>query len=173
MRSITRITAIRASKFYFDDKWPCCSGTLPQVAADYHILGYFHDGDGVYVNLYMPSTLKWTAENGAHLALTQSGGYPLDGGCAMVMKASKSADFALRLRIPVGAAVAGQAAEIRVNGLAVNAPVDKGFAVAAAQVEGWGSRGVDAADADAAGGDRCRSIPTLWRWCAGRWCYLR
>jgi len=117
-----------ASKFYFDDKWPCCSGTLPQVAADYHILGYFHDGDRVYVNLYMPSTLKWTAGDGAHLALTQSTAYPIDGRIEMVMKASKSAEFALRLRIPKWAAVAGQAAEIRVNGLAVNAPVDKGFA---------------------------------------------
>ena len=117
-----------ASNFYFDDKWPCCSGTLPQVAADYHILGYFHDGDGVYVNLYMPSTLKWTAGDGAHLALTQSTAYPIDGRIEMVMKASKSAEFALRLRIPKWAAVAGQAAEIRVNGLAVNAPVDKGFA---------------------------------------------
>jgi len=116
------------SKFYFDDKWPCCSGTLPQVAADYHILGYFHDGDGVYVNLYMPSTLKWTAENGAHLTLTQSGGYPIDGNIAMVVQGSKSANFALRLRIPAWASLDGGAAEIRVNGMAVNAPVDKGFA---------------------------------------------
>ena len=23
---------------YFPDRWPCCSGTLPQVAADYRIL---------------------------------------------------------------------------------------------------------------------------------------
>jgi DUF1680 family protein len=116
------------SKFYFDDKWPCCSGTLPQVAADYHILGYFHDGDGVYVNLYIPSTLKWTAENGAHMTLTQSGGYPIDGNIAMVLQGSKSANFALRLRIPAWASLDGGAAEIRVNGMAVNAPMDKGFA---------------------------------------------
>jgi len=116
------------NKFYFDDKWPCCSGTLPQVAADYHILGYFHDGDGVYVNLYIPSTLKWTAENGAHLTLTQSGGYPIDGNIAMVVQGSKGANFALRLRIPAWTTLDGGAAEIRVNGMAVNAPVSKGFA---------------------------------------------
>jgi len=112
------------SKFYFDDKWPCCSGTLPQVAADYHILGYLRDDDGVYVNLYMPSTLKWTAENGAHLSLTQSGGYPLDGRIAMVVKASRATNMTLWLRIPAWA----QGAEIKVNGMVMLAPVDKGFA---------------------------------------------
>jgi uncharacterized protein len=114
-----------AAKFYFEDKWPCCSGTLPQVAADYRILSYFHDSDGVYVNLYLPSTLKWTGAHGAHLALTQSGGYPLEGRVEMVLKASKAESFALRLRVP---AWAGGDAQIRVNGLPAAAPVAKGFA---------------------------------------------
>ena len=64
------------SKFYFADRWPCCSGTLPQVAADYRILIYFRDPAGVYVNLYLPSALKWTAADGAQVSLTQSGDYP-------------------------------------------------------------------------------------------------
>jgi len=115
-----------ATKFYFDDKWPCCSGTLPQVAADYRILGYFHDGDGVYVNLYMPSTLKWPAKSGARIQLTQSTAYPIDGRIEMVVKTSKTAEFTLRLRIPAWAQGDSSAA-IRVNGLVVNAPVDKGF----------------------------------------------
>ncbi|WP_263350253.1 glycoside hydrolase family 127 protein [Acidicapsa acidisoli] len=120
-----------ATKFYFDDAWPCCSGTLPQVAADYHILGYFRDDDGVWVNLYMPSTLKWTGSHGARMSLTQAGGYPLEGNVALVVKASKAEEFALRLRIPAWAGqdgLGGQVAEIKVNGLAVNAAVDKGFA---------------------------------------------
>jgi DUF1680 family protein len=113
------------NKFYFNDKWPCCAGTLPQVTADYHILGYFHDSDGIYVNLYLPSTLKWTGTHGAHLSLTQSTAYPLDGNVALVVKASKSENFAMRLRIP---AWAQDQANIRVNGLPAQAPVDKGFA---------------------------------------------
>jgi DUF1680 family protein len=121
------------SKFYFDDKFPCCAGTLPQVAADYRILSYFHDGDGVYVNLYLPSTLKWTGANGARLALTQSGGYPLDGHIALVLRASKATDMALRLRIPAwaqGNANTGDAStSIQVNGLPVSAPVTAGFAM--------------------------------------------
>ena len=122
-----------ATKFFFDDKFPCCAGTLPQVAADYRILGYFHDREGIYVNLYMPSTLKWIDGNGAQLTLTQSGGYPLDGRISMVLKASKSTNMAIRLRIPAWAQndaieANGFTPKIRVNGLPVNAPVTKGFA---------------------------------------------
>jgi len=117
------------SKFYFDDKWPCCAGTLPQVAADYHILGYFHDRDGVYVNLYLPSTLKWVADDGAQLALTQSGGYPLDGQVKMRISASRASNFALRLRIPAWAqSETDSATAVMVNGLPVKVPVTSGFA---------------------------------------------
>jgi uncharacterized protein len=115
------------NKFYFDDKFPCCAGTLPQVAADYRILGYLRDSDGVYVNLYLPSTLKWTGSHGSQLSLTQSGGYPLEGRIELVLKASKSENFALRLRIPQWAAT-DSAPQIRVNGLPAQAPVTQGFA---------------------------------------------
>jgi DUF1680 family protein len=91
------------SKFYFDDRWPCCAGTLPQVAADYRISAYFRDPEGLWVNLYLPSTLKWTGQHGAHMELTQTGGYPLDGRVEMLLKASKGENFALRLRIPAWA----------------------------------------------------------------------
>jgi hypothetical protein len=115
-----------AKKVYFPDKWPCCSGTLPQVAADYHILTYFHDGSGgVYVNLYHPSTLHWTAHNGAQMTLAQSGSYPHDGDIAFRLTASRPGEFALRLRVPAWAA---GGARIAVNGAPVNAPVKAGFA---------------------------------------------
>ena len=58
-------------------KWPCCSGTLPQIAADYRISAYFRSERGVYVNLYLPSTLRWNAR-GAQFALRQTTAYPYD-----------------------------------------------------------------------------------------------
>ncbi len=116
------------SKFYHPDRWPCCSGTLPQVAADYRILTYFRDPAGIYVNLYLPSTLKWTATDGAQLSLTQSGDYPIGGRIAMTLRSSRPSDFAMRLRIPAWASDSGSAAVIRVNGAPVSAPVTTGFA---------------------------------------------
>jgi hypothetical protein len=115
-----------ASKVYFPDAWPCCSGTLPQVAADYRILAYFHDQGGVFVNLYLPSTLRWINADGAQIALTQSGEYPLEGKIAITLRASRPADFALRLRIPAWSAQ--HAPAISINGVPVAPPMLTGFA---------------------------------------------
>jgi DUF1680 family protein len=95
----------------FEDEWPCCSGTLPQVAADYRISTYFSDEDGVFVNLYIPSTLRWE-QSDAQVSLTQSGTYPLDDHVTFEISASRPASFSLRLRIPAWA----QEPSIRVNG---------------------------------------------------------
>ena len=111
-----------ARKVYFDDAWPCCSGTLPQVTADYRILIYFHDAGGVFVNLYLPSTLHWTGTDGALLSLTQTGGYPVESKIAMHLRASRPSRFALRLRIPAFAKHT-----IRVNGERAAAPIQNGF----------------------------------------------
>ncbi|HEX4019843.1 MAG TPA: beta-L-arabinofuranosidase domain-containing protein [Acidobacteriaceae bacterium] len=118
------------SKHYFPYAWPCCSGTLPQVAADYRILTYFHDAAGIYVNLYQPSTLKWTTRDGVQFGLTQSGDYPMEGNISMIMRASRPSEFAVRLRIPAWASGPALASKttIRVNGNRVAVPTNAGFA---------------------------------------------
>jgi DUF1680 family protein len=110
-------------KVYFPDAWPCCSGTLPQVTADYRILAYFRDEKGLFVNLYLPSTLRWTSEDGAQIGLTQSGDYPFDGRISMRVSASRPSAFAVRLRIPAWATP-----QIRVNGEVAAVEMEKGFA---------------------------------------------
>jgi DUF1680 family protein len=97
-------------KVYKENRWPCCSGTLPQVAADYRINAYFCDARDVYVNLYIPSTLRWT-QDGAQVSLTQNSAYPFDGVIKFEISASKPADFAIHLRIPAWA----QGASVFVN----------------------------------------------------------
>lgn len=108
-------------KAYHNARWPCCSGTLPQVAADYRINTYFRDPDGVYVNLYIPSTLRWT-QGGTQVSLTQKSAYPFDGAVRFDIAVSKTTDFAVHLRIPVWA----DGASIFVNGGAVPTTVDPG-----------------------------------------------
>jgi uncharacterized protein len=119
----------KGARTYFPDRWPCCSGTLPQVAADYHVLIYFRDPAGVYVNLYTPSTGNWIAADGTRLALTQSGDYTNDGRVRLDLEASGSSRFRLRLRIP-GWSLQGEGRpEIRVNGAKVAVDAASGFAV--------------------------------------------
>ena len=64
-------------KVWYGNKWPCCSGTFPQLAADYHISTYLRSADGVYVNLFAPSKVRWT-EGAATCSLTQETNYPFD-----------------------------------------------------------------------------------------------
>jgi uncharacterized protein len=117
------------SRTYFPDRWPCCSGTLPQVAADYHVLIYFRDSAGVYVNLYTPSTGRWTGADGTRLALAQSGGYPDDGHVRLDLKACRSTRFSMRLRIPGWSNLGGDTPKLRVNGKQVPVETRLGFAV--------------------------------------------
>jgi len=98
-------------KVYHDGNWACCSGTLPQVAADYRINTYFRDGRGVYVNLYIPSTLRWT-QGGSQIELTQKSEYPYDPQVTFEVTASRPAQFPVNLRIPAWA----DGASVTVNG---------------------------------------------------------
>ena len=120
-------------KNYFSDAWPCCSGTLPQVTADYRIMTYFHDADGVYVNLYHPSTLRATTPGGAQLTLTQNGDYPIGENIALRLNLSRPDTFALRLRIPAWAVTGAAPPVIAVNGRNAPATASKGFATISRQ----------------------------------------
>ena len=86
-------------KGYHRDKWPCCSGTFPQLTADYHISAYFRSSDGVYVNLYVPSKLRWEAA-GTRLGLEQQTKYPLESTVQLQISASRPVEHTIYLRIP-------------------------------------------------------------------------
>lgn len=100
-----------AERVYKQAHWACCSGTLPQVAADYRINIYFRAPQSVYVNLYVPSTLQWI-ENGAALRLTQEGEYPFEDRVAFSVASSQPTDLTLHFRIPEWA----EGAQVFVNG---------------------------------------------------------
>jgi DUF1680 family protein len=101
----------RGSKVYSPHRWPCCSGTMPQVATDYRINTHFRDGRDVFVNLYIPSTVRWT-QDGAQISLTQRGDYPYEPHMTFEVKTSKRVDFGVNLRIPSWA----EGASVTVNG---------------------------------------------------------
>lgn len=111
-----------AQRVYKEARWACCSGTLPQVAADYRINLYLRRPRSVYVNLYVPSTLRWE-DDGTQLSLTQTGNYPYGGRIAFLLTASKPADVTLHFRIPAWA----HGAQIRVNGEALPVPIPGRF----------------------------------------------
>ena len=100
-----------AKRVYKQFRWPCCSGTLPQVATDYRINMYFRGPQAVYVNLYLPSTLRWM-ENGTALSLTQEGDYPYEDRVTFTLTGSQPTELTLNFRIPAWA----EGAAVFVNG---------------------------------------------------------
>jgi hypothetical protein len=101
-----------ATKFYHQDKWPCCSGTFPQITADYGISSYLSAPDGVYVNLYVPSQLSWS-QHGTRCTLVQRTQYPYSSETSMELQMEKPESFSIYLRVP---AWAGSATHLAVNG---------------------------------------------------------
>jgi len=104
-----------ANKGYHRDKWPCCSGTFPQLTADYGISSYFHDRRDLYVNLYTPSRVTWNRGD-ARIALTQRTTYPSNLSSTIEVSADTPETLAICLRIP---AWAGPKSRAQVNGLRV------------------------------------------------------
>lgn len=88
-----------AKKVYYKDKWPCCSGTFPQLAADYGISSYYRGKDGIYVNLFVPSRVSWS-QNNTRCTLTQETNYPTANTTQLKLEMARPETFTVYLRIP-------------------------------------------------------------------------
>lgn len=113
-------------KAWYKDKWPCCSGTFPQLAADYHISTYLRSHDGIYVNLFTPSSVQWT-DGGTKLGLAQVTSYPLDNKIELQVSSSEPHDCTIYVRIP---AWATPNPVVMVNGKRVADAIEPGHFVA-------------------------------------------
>jgi DUF1680 family protein len=92
-----------AKKVWYGQKWPCCSGTFPQLAADYHVSTYLRSTDGVYVNLFTPSKVQWN-DGGARCGLKQETKYPFDNKVQIQVSGSQPQEYTIYVRIPGWAA---------------------------------------------------------------------
>ncbi|MGB2625920.1 MAG: beta-L-arabinofuranosidase domain-containing protein, partial [Candidatus Acidiferrum sp.] len=111
-----------AKKVYYKDKWPCCSGTFPQLTADYGISSYYPATDGIYINLFLPSKVTWK-QNGTPYTLTQQTKYPTSNTTQFQLEIARSEDFTMYLRVP---AWSDAKTRISVNGKRVDSDVVPG-----------------------------------------------
>ncbi len=108
-------------RVYYPHAWPCCSGTLPQVATDYGISAYFREPRGMLVNLYVPSTVTWK-QNGAILRLQQEGEYPARDHVLFTVQSDTPEEFSLSFRIPAWT----RDPQLRVNGMRWDVELEPG-----------------------------------------------
>src|SRR5579863_1411610 len=111
-----------AKKVYYKDKWPCCSGTFPQLTADYGISSYYPAKDGIYVNLFLPSKVSWM-QDGSHVTLTQQTNYPVSNTTQLQLETPRAEEFTIYLRVP---AWADAKTRLSVNGKKIEGDVIPG-----------------------------------------------
>jgi DUF1680 family protein len=93
----------------FDSFW-CCTGTGMENHAKYGDSIYFHDGDGLFVNLFIASELDWTEKG---IKIRQETRFPEEAKTALVISAAKPVELTLRIRIPAWIAEGGA---VSING---------------------------------------------------------
>ncbi|MFB3828326.1 MAG: glycoside hydrolase family 127 protein [Bryobacteraceae bacterium] len=116
---------------------PCCVGNIPRTLLMMPTWAYAKAPDGVYVNMYIGSTITLENAAGADIEMVQETEYPWKGKVALTVNPKAPKTFTLRLRIPNRTTSRLYTPEPEVNGivsLAVNgAPVKpairRGYAV--------------------------------------------
>ncbi len=88
-----------ARKVYFNSAWPCCSGTYAQITADYPLDIYFHDDNGLYINLFTPSRVRWQHDH-QDISVEQITQFPQSDTTTLIVHTHRPARFGLNVRVP-------------------------------------------------------------------------
>jgi DUF1680 family protein len=80
-----------------EDSFWCCTGTGMENHVKYRDSIYFHDGESLYVNLFIPSTVRWKEQD---VVLAQSTAFPESPTSRFTLKLQRPTTFALKLRHP-------------------------------------------------------------------------
>jgi len=101
----------------FNSMW-CCVGTGIENHSKYGDTIYFHNGDTLWVNLFIPSELAWEEKG---VTVRQETGFPREETTTLTVSAKRPRKFALRVRVPFWAK---EGAEVRVNGKKVKSEAE-------------------------------------------------
>ena len=107
-----------------EDSFWCCTGTGVESQTKYGDSIYWHDADGLLVNLFIPSELAWP-ERG--LTLRQQTHYPAEDSTRLELRCRQPQELTLRIRYP---GWAQRGLSLSVNGQAVSHNAQPGSFVA-------------------------------------------
>ena len=93
----------------YDSFW-CCTGTGMENHAKYGDSIYFHDGAGLFINLFIASEVTW-AEKG--LKVRQETRFPEEPKTTLLVSTAKPVEIALHIRVPGWIA---DGSSVKVNG---------------------------------------------------------
>ena len=118
---------------------PCCVGNIPRTLLMVPTWAYAKAPDGVYVNMYIGSTITLENAAGTDVEMVQETDYPWSGKIAITVNPKAHKNFAVRLRVPnrttsklyTPTPEVNGLVSLAVNGKAVKPVMEKGYAVIA------------------------------------------
>jgi len=79
---------------------PCCVGNIPRTLLMVPTWTYVKSDDGVYVNLFIGSTIKVDGIAGTNVEMIQETNYPWDGNVSITINPDESKTFSIHVRVP-------------------------------------------------------------------------
>ncbi len=116
---------------------PCCVGNISRTLLMLPTWVYAKSADGVYVNLFVGSTITVENVGGSDIEMVQATEYPWNGKVSITVNPKVARNFSVRIRVPDRGVSslyhvtpdANGVTSIAVNGSAVKPAIDKGYAV--------------------------------------------
>lgn len=102
-----------------EDSFWCCTGTGMENHVKYRDSIYFHDDRAIVVNLFIPSSVRWSAKDAV---LTQATSFPEAPSTSLRWTLKRPTEMVLKLRHPGWS----RTASVLVNGTEVTQSVDAG-----------------------------------------------
>ncbi|HTS12677.1 MAG TPA: beta-L-arabinofuranosidase domain-containing protein [Candidatus Limnocylindrales bacterium] len=93
----------------FNSFW-CCTGTGAEEFSKFADSIYFHNGDSVFVNLFIPSEVRWKEKG---ITIRQETRFPAEAGSTFIVKTAQPVEAGVNIRIPTWVGDGGSAS---VNG---------------------------------------------------------
>ncbi len=79
---------------------PCCVGNIPRTLLMIPTWTYVKGKDGLYVNMYIGSTIKVEKVAGTDVEMIQKTDYPWNGKVSLVVNPAKPSKFTIFVRVP-------------------------------------------------------------------------
>ncbi|UDF05277.1 glycoside hydrolase family 127 protein [Asticcacaulis sp. AND118] len=116
---------------------PCCVGNIPRTLLMVPTWTYVKDKAGIYVNLFVGSTIMVDKIAGTDVEMVQKTNYPWEGAVSITVNPKQTRTFSVHVRIPnrKTSALYTLTPEVsgftgfRVNGKAVTPKIENGYAV--------------------------------------------
>ncbi len=116
---------------------PCCVGNIPRTLLMIPTWTYVKDNDGIYVNLFIGSTINVEKVAGTDVQMVQKTDYPWSGNISITVNPKESRNFSVYVRVPnrktselyVESPEVSGYKSFSVNGKTVTPKIEKGYAV--------------------------------------------